>query len=126
MRKLQLVIGGITLAVELHETPTADAIWAAIPFGSRARTWGQEVYFAAPVRVDREADARDVVEAGDLAFWVEGNCIAVGYGPTPVSLGDEIRLAAPTNIWGRALNDVRALRIVKDGDPIHLERVGGA
>ncbi len=126
MRKLQLVIGGITLAVELHETPTADAIWAAIPFGSRARTWGQEVYFAAPVRVDREADARDVVEAGDLAFWVEGNCIAVGYGPTPVSLGDEIRLAAPTNIWGRALNDVRALRIVKDGDPIHLERAGGA
>jgi uncharacterized protein len=123
MRKLKLTIGRVTIAAELHETPTADAIWAAIPFGSHARTWGQEVYFATPVRVLREADARDVVEAGDLAFWVEGNCIAVGYGPTPVSIGDEIRLAAPTNIWGRALNDVRALRVVKDGDPIHLERV---
>jgi hypothetical protein len=123
MRKLKLVIGRVTIAAELHETPTADAIWAATPFRSRARTWGQEVYFATPVRVEREVDARAVVEAGDLAFWVEGHCIAVGYGPTPVSIGDEIRLAAPTNIWGRALDDVRALRIVKDGDPIHLQRV---
>jgi hypothetical protein len=123
MRRLKLTIGRVTIAAELHQTPTADAIWAAIPFASHARTWGQEVYFAAPVRVVRETDARDVVEAGDLAFWVEGNCIAVGYGPTPVSIGDEIRLAAPTNIWGRALDDVRALRVVKDGDPIHIERV---
>jgi hypothetical protein len=124
MRRLKLMIGGVTIAAELRDTPTADAIWAAIPFGSRARIWGQEVYFATPVRVSREADARAVVQAGDLAFWVEGNCIAVGYGPTPVSIGDEIRLAAPTNIWGRALDDVRALRKVRDGDPIQLERVG--
>ncbi|MFO1154935.1 MAG: cyclophilin-like fold protein [Rhodospirillales bacterium] len=122
MRKVKLTIGKVSIAAELRETPTADAIWDAIPFGSHARTWGEEVYFATPVRVSREPDARAVVEAGDLAFWVEGNCIAVGYGPTPVSIGDEIRLAAPTNIWGRALDDVRALCMVNDGDPIQIER----
>jgi len=75
------------------------------------------------VEVPREADAKAVVEAGELAFWVEGNSIAIGFGPTPISRGDEIRLAAPTNIWGRALDDVRLLASVEDGDAIRLERM---
>jgi hypothetical protein len=54
---------------------------------------------------------------------VEGDSIAIGFGPTPISEGDEIRLAAPTNIWGRAVDDVRALNTVKDGDSIRVERL---
>ena len=64
-----------------------------------------------------------MVEVGELAFWVEGNAIAIGFGPTPISIGDEIRLAAPTNIWGHAVDDVRALASVEPGDPITLESV---
>ncbi len=75
------------------------------------------------MEVPREADAKAVVEAGELAFWVEGNSIAIGFGPTPISQGGEIRLAAPTNIWGRALDDVRLLASVEDGDAILLERM---
>ncbi len=125
MTKRQLVIdaGGIVVRVELLQTPTADAIWRAAPFVASARTWGEEVYFETPVHVPREKNARDVVSAGEIAFWVEGSSIAIGFGRTPVSRGNEIRLAAPVNIWARALDDVRALGLVRDGAKISVGKI---
>ncbi len=123
MRRLRMTIGSVEITAEVFDTPTADAIYDSLPFTSTARTWGEEVYFPTPVAVAREDDAKAVVEAGELAFWVEGDSIAIGFGPTPISAGDEIRLAAPTNIWGRAVDDVRALNAVKDGDSIRVERL---
>ncbi len=123
MKKLKMTIGGVEITAELFDTPTANAIWGALPFSSTARTWGEEVYFDTPVRAENEADARDVVEAGELAFWLTGSAIAIGFGPTPVSHGDEIRLASPCNIWGRAVDDVRGLLDVRDGAPITVEAV---
>ncbi len=121
MKKLKMTIGGVEITAELFDTPTAELIHRALPFSSSARTWGEEVYFDTPVRAEPEAGARDVVEAGELAFWLAGSAIAIGFGPTPVSQGDEIRLASPCNIWGRAVEDVRGLIGVRDGDAITVE-----
>ena len=122
MRKLKMTIGDVEIGAELFDTPTADAIWSSLPFSSSASTWGEEVYFRTPVSVPREAAARDLVEAGELAFWIEGDSIAIGFGPTPISEGDEIRLAAPTNIWGKATANVRNLLSVPAGAPIQVEK----
>ena len=122
MRKLKMIIGGIEITAELLETPNAEAIYEKLPLSSTARTWGEEVYFDTPVRAEKEANARAVVEAGELAFWLAGNAIAIGFGPTPVSEGDEIRMASPCNIWGWAVEDVRLLSTVKDGETITVER----
>jgi hypothetical protein len=71
-----------------------------------------------PVRGLREPDAREVVQPGEIAFWVGGNGIAIGYGCTPISRPGEIRLAAKVNIWGRAREDVRILKRVREGEKI--------
>ena len=123
MPQLRITAGTVSLTVEVFDTPTGRALLAAAPFESRANTWGEEVYFSTPVDAAREPDARDVVEAGEIAFWVEGASIAIGYGRTPVSRGDEIRLAAPVNIWGRTEDDVRALAAVGQGDAVKVDAV---
>jgi hypothetical protein len=124
MRELKMTIGTLVIRAELLETPTADALYAAAPFEARASTWGEEVYFRTPVSQAREPGAKDVVEPGELAFWPDGDAIAIGFGLTPISRGAECRLASPCNIWGKARDDVRALKAVRSGAPITVERAG--
>ena len=126
MRMLRMTIGEVVIRAELLDTPTAEAIWRALPFDSRAKTWGEEVYFSVPVKSALEPGAKAVVQAGELAFWVEGSSIAIGFGKTPASRGNEIRLVSPTNIWGRALDSVRTLAAVRNGAAIRVEALEGA
>lgn len=121
MPTLKLTAGPITLTVIPRDTPTALAIIDALPIESHAKTWGDEVYFDTPVSSAPELNATDLINPGELAFWLAGNCIAIGFGPTPVSRGDEIRLASPANIWADAVEDVRTMADVSDGDVIRVE-----
>src|SRR5918995_2622949 len=124
MRQLKITVGDVPLRAELFDTPTAAALYEAAPFDAVASTWGEEVYFRTPVSLAREADAKAVVEPGELAFWPDGDAIAIGFGRTPMSQGQECRLASPCNIWGRALDDVTALKAVRSGAAITVERAG--
>jgi uncharacterized protein len=120
MTRIRFDFGTLTLDAELLDTPTARAIAAALPFSSSVWTWGEEVYFEVPVKLAREPDARAVVAPGELAYWPDGHCIALGFGRTPISRGDETRLASPCNIFGKALADVKALAQVRAGTKVEV------
>ena len=123
MTRIRFDFGTLSLEAELFDTPTARAIAAALPLSSPVMTWGEEVYFEVPVKVAREKDARAVVTPGEVAYWPEGHCIALGFGRTPISQGDETRLASPCNIFAKALGDVKALARVRAGTRVEVSAV---
>ena len=121
MREIYITIGECKIHAALRDTPTAVAVYKSVPFDSSAQTWGDEVYFTTPISsLVLEKDAKDIVALGEIAYWVEGNCIAIGFGRTPISRGDEIRLAAKTNIWADCTDDLSILKNVQPGDPIRV------
>jgi uncharacterized protein len=123
MTRIRFDFGTLRLDAELLDTPTARAVAAALPLASSVLTWGEEVYFEVPVKVAREKDARAVVTPGEVAYWPEGHCIALGFGRTPISQGDETRLASPCNIFAKALGDVKALAKVRAGTRVEVSAI---
>ena len=120
MRRIRFDFGTLTLDAELLNTPTARAVAAALPISSSALTWGEEVYFEIPVKATVEKDARAVVTPGEVAYWPSGHAIALGFGRTPISRGDETRLASPCNIFANAIGNVKALAKVKAGAKVNV------
>jgi hypothetical protein len=121
VKAIRVAAGKASFEIELGDTPTARAILAALPFESRAQTWGEEVYFATPVSARLEASAKQVVEPGTACFWCEGDSIALPYGPTPISTDGKPRLANRCNLIGRVKGDPRALAAVRSGDKVRVE-----
>jgi len=123
MARIRFDFGNLRLEAELLDTPTAKIIAAALPFSSAVLTWGEEVYFDVPVTVVREADARAVITPGEIAFWPQGPAIAIGFGRTPISKGNETRLASPCNVFAKALGNVKILAKVKTGTKVDVSLV---
>ena len=119
--KILITVGKARIEAQLLDTPTARNVKDSLPFASKAQLWGNEVFFETPVIAELEDDAKDVIEAGELAFWTEGSGIAIGFGKTPASQGDEIRLATKSNVWAMAITDVTLLKNCKADDFIFVE-----
>ncbi|MGI5916979.1 MAG: cyclophilin-like fold protein [Anaerolineae bacterium] len=123
MRKIRITAGNTTATAVLNDSPTAQAIWDALPIEARVSTWGDEIYFGIPVYVDEAPDAQEVVEMGDLGYWQPGHAFCIFFGRTPMSRGNEIRPASPVNVFGRVEGDATVFKRVSDGAPIRLEAV---
>lgn len=120
--KIRIEVSGLEFTISLSDTPTAEAIIAALPFESSAQTWGEEVYFSTPVKAKLEADARQVVEPGTVCFWTEGDALALPFGRTPMSTDERPKLANRCNVLGKIAEDAKLLSRVKSGDKVTVTK----
>jgi hypothetical protein len=121
MPRVRIAWKGGEVTANLRETPSVNQLLAVLPCEASAQTWGEEVYFELPVKIAPEPDAQQVVEPGAVCFWVQGNSLALPFGPTPVSRGHECRLVTRCNVLGKIEGDPRRLAQVKPGVSIRVE-----
>lgn len=119
--RIKIASGEVSAIAELRNTPTAKAIYNALPIEASANRWGDEIYFPIPVNLDVEPNAKEVVEVGDIAYWPEGLCFCIFWGRTPASKGNEIRAASKVNVFGK-IKDAKIFEKVKNGDLITVSR----
>jgi hypothetical protein len=121
-KKITITVGDIkTSAQLLNDSKTAQKIWEALPIKGSANTWGDEIYFSIPVKVESE-NAKAVVLEGDLGYWPLGNAFCIFFGPTPASEGEEIRPASPVNVFGKIIGDSQVFKKVRSGAKIIIEK----
>ncbi|HUV45721.1 MAG TPA: cyclophilin-like fold protein [Dehalococcoidia bacterium] len=120
-RTIQIKVNGIELEAILNNSRTAGAIWEALPITAHTNTWGDEVYFAIPVKLELEK-GKELVEIGDLGYWPTGSAFCIFFGPTPMSRGEEIRPASAVAVFGKVVGDATILKKASSGAQIIIER----
>ena len=123
MSKVILKCKETKLVLDLRETLTADIIYNALPLKSKVQKWGDEIYFETGLSIELESDAKSIVNIGEIAFWNSGSAIAIGYGKTPISKGNEIRLISPCNIWADSKFEKSCIENIKENETIILEKI---
>ena len=122
MKIIKIITDNVSMNAELNDSPTAEAIWEALPIKANGNRWGEEIYFGIPVKIDEDPTAKADVNVGDLAYWAPGNAFCIFFGPTPASHNDNPRAASPVNLIGRVLGKATEFRNVKNGSKITIER----
>ena len=120
MKIAYIKTGIYNIKIKLFDTFTAQVIYSKLPIVSKINFWGNEVYFFTDLKIKLENNARHIVRKGELAYWPEGDAIAIGYGPTPISKGNEIRLASDCNIWGETEFDIGKLNNLESNEEIAM------
>ena len=123
MNKIKIKFLNNFIIVELNNSDTAKKIYASCPVKSTTNTWGNEIYFETAIKVKKDKTAKDIINLGEIAYWVEGSSIAIGFGPTPISKADEIRLVTKANIIGKTKSNLSSLGMVNSGEIVIVERM---
>ena len=124
--EIKFLINKFEIECFVKNNQTGKKIYSMLPIKSRIQTWGKEIYFNIPKNdILIEKDAKEVFELGEIAYWNDGNAIAIGFGPTPVSKNTEIRLISRANHWANAKKPyiLRKLDHYKSGMSIDVLRV---
>ena len=121
---IAISIGKTKLRAELFDSPCAKQIIDCLPIETRPNVWGDEFYFAIPVKAALDDTATKKVKIGDIGYWPPGNALAIFFGPTPMSTGKDPVPASEVNLVGRILDDATILKKEKGASKIRIENEG--
>ncbi|KAL0489706.1 hypothetical protein AKO1_011415 [Acrasis kona] len=109
----------------MDNTPTGNALFRSLPITS-PRVQGDKglIYFELPgmEMVQPEDSKRSLVKNGELAYWVQGNGLCIGYSKTIYSKSNEIRLYEPCNVFADCLYKVKNLNKTLGPHSVHIQR----
>ena len=123
-KKIKITTQNITVEAELLDRPESDNFYSSLPLTGRVNTWGLEIYFSIDYSMELQDDASEIVNLGDIAYWPPGSAFCIFFGPTPASIGDEIRAASEVNLLGKIIGDPLVFKSVPSGTDITLEASG--
>ncbi|MEC4681297.1 MAG: cyclophilin-like fold protein [Nitrospirota bacterium] len=120
-QKIKITIGGIQVVAELKPNRTAQAILDALPINAPVNQWGEEFYCKLPGIKDHRETATSQVKVGDVAFWGVGEMLAVFFGRTPMSLGEDPVPADRVNVIGKIQGDAKVLQQAMGATTMQVE-----
>jgi hypothetical protein len=120
--RIKITAGDVVLSAELGDSDTAQLLWDALPIQASCNVWGDEIYFGTGINAELDDEAEETVELGTVGYWPPGDALCLFFGPTPMSVGDEIRPASAVNILGMIEGDSTALKAVSGGTVVSVER----
>jgi hypothetical protein len=119
---VRIIVEDLLIEAEFFDTACGKEIVEALPLEARPNVWGDEFYFEIPVKRPLDDTATTRVAVGDIGYWPPGSALALFFGPTPLSRGDEPVPASEVNLVGRIKTDPAALRRKKGAARIRIER----
>lgn len=123
--RLRFRFESVECIAEIYENiapRTVEAIKRALPIEAIANRWGDEIYFETEIECKERENSKEIVELGDVAYWIPGRALCLFFGKTPIS--DEfIRPASAVNVIGKLLCDFTKLKSVRDGEKVFVEEI---
>ncbi len=123
MKQIVISISGITIRAQIFDTACGTAIIDKLPIEAVPEEWGDEFYFQIPVVFPLDETSTTAVKVGDIGYWPPGRALAIFFGPTPMSKGNDPMPASEVNIVGRIIDDAKVLRNAKGAKRILIEAV---
>lgn len=117
-----ITAGNVRLKGELADTLSGRTIAGLLPISAVPNVWGDEFYFAVPAVLALDDTAVSLVPVGTIGYWPPGKALAIFFGPTPMSTGDDPVAASDVNIVGRILDNAKELRTVRNVNKIIIEK----
>lgn len=112
---IQIQIGHTKFAVSLYDCSASRSLLSVLPQTISMHSWGNEYYGELLITMDYAGDKlQDVFQPGEIALWPEGNALCIFFGPTPISQGEECRMASDGVAIGKIVGDFSSLKKLRN------------